>query len=49
MYNYVDPREIKAHMLIVDDDQQNAEIAAAFSETGTLTSPMPSRQIERLS
>ncbi|AFG37407.1 response regulator [Spirochaeta africana] len=30
MYNYVDPREIKAHMLIVDDDQQNAEIAAAF-------------------
>ncbi|MFW5801681.1 MAG: response regulator [Spirochaeta sp.] len=30
MYNYVEPREIKAHMLIVDDDQQNAEIAAAF-------------------
>lgn len=32
MYNYMDPKDIKAKMLIVDDDPQNADIAAAFFE-----------------
>ncbi|GAB6089759.1 response regulator [Spirochaeta dissipatitropha] len=30
MYNNVDPKELPATMLIVDDDRQNSEIAAAF-------------------